>query len=264
MAIPQNIKTALITGASSGIGLEIAECLAWKKIDLILVARSKDKLASLADELSKEHKIKVMVVAQDICQPGAAQQLHDELSALGLEVDMLVNNAGVGFSGPFVDDDLAHTRQMIGLNISALTDLCKIFGKDMAERGRGGILNVASTAAFQPGPGMAVYYATKAFVLHFTEALSFELKSKGVTVTCLCPGPTRTGFEEKAGMAGSKLFKTPLVQDASRVAERGVEGFFAGKSVVFSSFANWFLTFTVRLSPRSIVPAITAWMNSGN
>ncbi|HTC21542.1 MAG TPA: SDR family oxidoreductase [bacterium] len=261
MAIPQDLKTALVTGASGGIGLEIARCLAWKKMDLVLVARRKDQLAALADDLTREHQIKVTVVAKDIAQPGAAQELHGELLAQGLEVDLLVNNAGLGFSSNFIDDDIAHDRQMIGLNISALTDLCKVFGKDMAARARGGILNVASTAAFQPGPGMAVYYASKAYVLNFSEALSYELKGKGVTVTCLCPGPTRTEFDTKAGMAGSKLFKSPLVQDASRVAEMGVEGFFAGKSLVFSSFPNWFLSFTVRFSPRGMVTALAAWMN---
>jgi uncharacterized protein len=263
MVTPQNIKTALVTGASGGIGLEMARCLAWRNLDLILVARRKEQLASLADELMRDHKIKVMVVAQDISQPGAVQELHDELLTLGLEVDLLVNNAGLGFSSPFLEDDIAHDRQTIGLNISALTELCKIFGKDMAVRGRGGILNVASTAAFQAGPGMAVYYASKAYVLHLSEALSYELKGKGVTVTCLCPGPTRTEFFTNAGMTGSKLFKSPLAQDASRVAERGVQGFFAGKSLVFSSFANWLLSFTVRFSPRSMVTAIAAWMNAG-
>jgi short-subunit dehydrogenase len=201
------------------------------------------------------------VVPKDIAKPGAAQELLDELHSRGLVVDLLVNNAGLGYSGEFLQDNLAHDRQVIDLNISAMTEFCKLFGKAMANRGRGGILNVASTAAFQAGPGMAVYYASKAYVLHFSEALSKELRGTGVTVTCFCPGPTRTEFDAKAGMAKSKLFKSPLVLDAPVAAQRGVEGFMRGKTVVFSSFPNWLMAFSVRFAPRWAAAAIAGWMN---
>jgi uncharacterized protein len=247
---------ALVTGASGGIGLQIARELASRKFNLVLVARSGDKLKQAAVELAGRYGVQALAMAEDLGRPGAGGEVHGELTARGLEVEVLVNNAGFGTAGPFTETDLASELEMIQLNISALTELAKLFVKDMAARGRGRVLNVASTAAFQPGPFMAVYYATKAYVLSFSEALAYELKGTGVTVTALCPGPTRTGFDARADMGDSPLFKSPLVQDAATVARRGVEGMLKGKPLVFTSFANWLLAFSVRFSPRALATAI--------
>ena len=194
-------KVALVTGASAGLGVEFARQLSKRGQRLVLAARRKERLEELARELGNAR-----AVAIDLSKANAALKLMDDLTANGETVDLLVNNAGFGLIGQFAELDAKRERQMIDLNAGVLTDLCRAVAPDMIERRSGGIINVASTAAFQPGPKMAVYFATKAFVLSLTEALHEELKPHGIRVSCLCPGPTRTEFGDVAGFGGNGLF----------------------------------------------------------
>ncbi len=194
-------KVALITGASAGLGVEFARQLSTRGYGLVLAARRKDRLDELASELGNARS-----VAIDLSKPNAAAKLLADLAANGETVELLVNNAGFGLIGRFAELDAKRQRQMIDLNVATLTDLCRAVAPAMIERKSGRILNVASTAAFQPGPKMAVYFATKAFVLSLSEALHEELKPHGVKVSCLCPGPTRTEFGEVAGFGGNRAF----------------------------------------------------------
>ena len=198
-------ETVLITGASSGIGLEMARLLAAEGASLVLVARNGDRLRDLAATLEREHGTRAVILEKDLTDPGAPRAIHDELERAGVCVDLLVNNAGFGARGPFAELPLARQLDMVQVNVAALVGLTGLFLPGMRQRGRGGILNVASTAAFQAGPLMAVYYATKGFVLHFTEALAEELRGSGIVVSCLAPGPTVTGFMEAAGMQKTRL-----------------------------------------------------------
>ena len=199
---PLSRGTAVVTGASSGIGLEIARLLAADGYDLLLVASAEKKLLEVATRFSHEFGKTVAALAVDLARPDGARSLLDEIERRGLAVEVLVNNAGFGVYGPFAGADLAHTLEMIQVNVASLTELTRGVLPGMTARQSGRILNVASTAAFQPGPLMAVYYATKAYVLSFSEALANELSGTGVTVTALCPGPTRTAFQERAGLRG--------------------------------------------------------------
>src|SRR3954469_20394085 len=208
-------QTALITGASGGIGLELARVFAAHGYDLVLVARSGGKLEELAAELRTGHGIAARVIAKDLARPESPEDLARELEAAGVTVDVLINNAGFATFGPFVAADLHAELEELQLNVVTLTHLTKKLLPGMVARRRGGVLNVASTAAFQPGPFMAIYYATKAYVLSFSEALAEELAGTGVSVTALCPGPTATGFQQRAAMQDSKLFSGLLkVADA--------------------------------------------------
>jgi short-subunit dehydrogenase len=248
--------TALITGASGGIGYELAKLFAKDHHDLVLVARSAPKLARFGDELQRQFGVSVKEIALDLSAPPAAQFLFDQLQREGITIDFLVNNAAYGKHGEFVAMPLEESLGQIQLNITALTQLTKLFLAPMAERHAGRILNVASTAAFQPGPLMAVYYATKAFVLSFSEALADELKSSGVTVTCLCPGPTQTGFQERAAMQGSRLVRMGMMS-AKAVALDGYRGMLAGKPLVISGLRNWMVAESVRFAPRRLVTALS-------
>jgi short-subunit dehydrogenase len=252
-------QTVLITGASSGIGEELARLFARDGFDLILVARSGDKLTKLASELEEKHRIRVKTIAKDLGERNAPREVHEEVKKEGLTVDILVNNAGFGLYGEFIHTDLEQELNMIDLNVRALTELTKLFLPGMVERKQGGILNVSSAAAFQPGPLLAVYYATKAYVLHFSEALANELEGTGVTVTALCPGPTATNFSQRAGLVASKLFDSG-VMDVKTVAKAGYRGFILGKPVVIPGFRNRLLTFSVRLIPRRLVTKIVRMM----
>src|SRR5512137_1041621 len=215
-----SVETVLVTGASSGIGLELARCFAADGCRLVLVARKGNVLEALATDLRKAHKIQAQVITTDLAHPDAPARLLAHLQAAGLKVDVLVNNAGFGAQGRFAELPLQRQLEMLQVNITSLTHLTRLLLPGMIERHRGGILNVASTAAFQPGPGMAVYYATKAYVLSFTEALAEELAGTGVTVTALCPGPTQTNFAEAAGARTSRLFNKTAMSAAS-VAKTG-------------------------------------------
>lgn len=228
---PPGRRTVLITGASSGIGLEFARLFAGNGDDLVLSARREDRLKTLAADLGGRHGISVDVVPADLAKPDGAQELAIETGRRGHVVDVLVNNAGFGLRGPFVNLSFDRQLEMIQVNVTAPTALAGLFLKGMIARGRGGVLNVASLAAFQAGPEMAVYYASKAYLLSFSEALYEETRRKGVTVTALCPGPVPTEFGEVAGMANAALFKAGPVP-ADVVAKQGFEGFNAGKAIV--------------------------------
>ncbi len=248
-------KTALITGASFGIGMEFARIFAREGYNLVLVARSADRLRQLAAELEKAHGARSLILAADLSDPGAPAYVLDQTTRADIPIDMLVNNAGFGQYGYFAENDLEECLRQIQLNVTALTHLTRLYLPAMIERSSGRILNVASTAAFQPGPLMAVYFATKAYVLHFSEALANELHGTGVTVTCLCPGATATEFHKRANATSMKLLKFGSM-DAAVVAEDGYRALMAGKPVVISGVKNWLLAQSVRFSPRRLVTAI--------
>ncbi len=246
-------ETALITGASGGIGEELARRLAAAGTDVVLVARSAEKLAVLAADLVRAHGVQAHVLAQDLAAPAAADSIGRELAARGLTVDILINNAGFGTYGPFAETPADEEARMIQVNITALTLLTKQLLPRMLLRRHGRIMNVASTAAFQPGPLMAVYYASKAYVLSLSEALTNETAGTGVTVTCLCPGPTRTGFQDRARMRESKLFSTLTVASATDVARAGYEGMMAGRALVIPGVTNRIGVQLLRVAPRALV-----------
>jgi len=253
-------KTALITGASFGIGLELARIFAREGYNLVLVARSGDKLRQLASELEKAHGTRSLILATDLTEPGAPAHVLDQTTRADIQVDVLVNNAGFGQYGMFAENDLEECLRQIQLNVTALTHLTRLYLPAMIERAKterksGRILNVASTATFQPGPLMAVYFATKAYVLHLSEALANELNGTGVTVTCLCPGVTATEFHKRANATGQRLLKFGAM-DARTVAEDGYHALMSGKPVAISGFKNWLLAQSVRLLPRWLATAI--------
>jgi uncharacterized protein len=254
------MSTALITGASGGIGLELARLFAQEKHNLVLVARSENKLQELAAELRDKYGIEVHLFVKDLAVLSSAEEIYQALQQQGITIDFLVNNAGVGDYGFFAEADWKHSQQMIDLNITALTYLTKLFVKGMQERGRGRILNVASTAAFQPGPLMAVYFATKAYVLSFSEAIANELKGTGVTVTALCPGATESGFQKAAALEESKMVKGRKMPSSAEVAAYGYRHLMKGSTVVIHGLMNRLLAFSIRFSPRNIVTGITRKM----
>jgi short-subunit dehydrogenase len=243
-------KVALITGASAGLGVEFARQLSARGHRLVLAARRKDRLGTLAKELGNAR-----AVAIDLSKKDAAAKLMADLDAAGEQVEILVNNAGFGLIGRFAELDARRLRQMIDLNVGTLTDLCRAVAPQMIARKSGGIINVASTAAFQPGPKMAVYFATKAFVLSLTEALHEELKPHGVSVTCLCPGPTRTEFGEVAGFGGNGMFDR-LAMESPEVVKSGLEGLDRNHAVVVPGLVNKIGAASTRFAPRSVVRKI--------
>lgn len=253
--------TALITGASGGIGLEIARILAKQGHALVLVARNAQKLSELAAELRTQHAVQVTVLAADLGSTGAADALVAQLNAHGLQIDVLVNNAGFGMFGKHADTALAQEQAMIDLNITALTRLTKLLLPGMLARGKGQIMNVASTASFQPGPYMAVYYATKAYVLSYTEAIAEELRGTGVTVTALCPGPTASGFQDAAAMHDSALVKGKSLPTAAVVAAYGVQAMQQGQVVAIHGGVNWIMAQSTRFSPRFMVRRLVAMLS---
>ncbi len=254
------MATALITGASNGIGLELAKVHAKKGDNLVLVARNKTKLDELKTSLESQHKIKVYTIGKDLSAVDAAKDVYDETIGQGIQVDYLINNAGFGDFGMFVENDWQKELQMINLNITTLTQFTKLFLVDMVKRGNGKIMNVASTAAFQSGPTMAVYYATKAYVLSFSEAVDNEVSDKGVTVTALCPGATESGFQAVAAMEESALVKGKKLPTSRDVAEYGYAAMMKGKTVAIHGFMNYLLANSVRFTPRAWVVKITRKM----
>jgi short-subunit dehydrogenase len=258
MLVKSNPKSyALVTGASSGIGLELAKVLAENKNNLVLVARSEQKLNELRVELEKKHGIIAHVICADLSDPSGPSQLVKAVREKNLEIDILVNNAGFGTFGEFATEvEWKKDKEMLQVNVVALTELCAAFIPDMVKRGRGKILNVASTAAFQPGPLMAVYFATKAYVLHFSEAIAEELESKGVSVTVLCPGATKSGFQAAADMHESKLVKDRNLPDSREVALFGYEAMMQEKRVVIHGMMNRLLALSPRFTPRNMVTKI--------
>jgi uncharacterized protein len=245
-------ETALVTGGSSGIGLELAKVLARRAFDLVLVARKRDALEAAAGQLEGKFDVKAHVFAADLGLPDAPQAIFDFLRNENIGVEALVNNAGFGVGGEFSETELQRELDMIQVNIVALTHLTKLFLPAMIKRRSGRVLNVASTAAFQPGPLMAVYRATKAYVLSFSEALAEELRNSGVTVTALCPGPTHTDFAETAQLRSSRLFNAFGIAEASDVASFGVEAMMHGKRVAIPGIRNKILTQANRITPRAL------------
>lgn len=254
--------TALVTGASSGIGLETAKLLAARGYDLWLTARNADALSRLADELAAAHRVATTVVPADLSAPDGVDRLLEPVRQRGAAVDLLVNNAGFGWSGPFASMPETEIVAMVQVNVTALTRLARAVLPGMLERRRGRILNVASTAGFFAGPNLAVYYATKAYVISLSEAMAEELAGSGVTVTALCPGPTRTAFAERAQMEQSGLFKLATVMTAADVARAGVDGALRGERLVIPGVLNRVLVDSSRLSPRWITTKITARLNA--
>ena len=244
--------TALVTGASSGIGREFARLFASERYDVVLVARNEERLSTLAKELEGMHGVSALALAADLTDPTVPGQIYGQLAGEGVRVDVLVNNAGFGGYGKFHEADLEHDLNMVQVNVCALVHLSKMFVRDMVERGSGNILNVASTAGFFPGPFQPVYYATKAFVISLSEAMYDELRGTGVNVTVLCPGMTQSEFHERAGTKRSKIAQARMAT-AESVARAGYEGMRAGKRMVVPKLMNKVFMVVPRLIPRGAV-----------
>jgi short-subunit dehydrogenase len=253
-------KTALITGASGGIGYELAKLFARDHNNLVLVSRSADKLNQVAAELQGQFGITARAVPLDLAAVPAPKFLFEQMQREGVTVDVLVNNAGFGEFGEFAGMPEEEILGQIHLNITALTHLTRLFLPLMLARRSGKIMNVASTAAFQPGPLMAVYYATKAYVLSFSEALANEVAGSGVVVSCFCPGATETGFAKRASIEDSRLFKKLRPMSAEVVARDGYRGLMAGRTLVISGLQNRLVAESVRFAPRKLVTAISRWV----
>jgi uncharacterized protein len=252
--------TALITGASTGIGRDLAELFAADKYPLVLVSRNQKSLDELAAQLRTRFGVESHVIALDLAEPGSAEKLFAQIRDRNIEIEFLINNAAFGSHGPFADSEISGQIQMLQLNVVTLTHLTRLFLPEMLARHSGRIMNVASLASFLPGPLMAVYYATKAYVLSFSEALASETSGTGVTVTCLCPGPTKTEFQKRAGVADSLLFRArPMASQT--VAQIGYRAMMRGRHTVVAGFANKVLAFSTRLAPRSVAAAITRKLN---
>ena len=244
-------ETALITGASSGIGAEIARILAARGCNLILVARRRPRLQELAASIQSAHAVEISIIEHDLAQAHGADTLWEKVRGSGAQVDILINNAGVGMSGAFAAADAAATEAMLELDIVALSMLCRHALPDMLARRHGRILNLSSLAGYQgAGPGMTAYYAAKAYVLSFTRGLAAELRGSGVTATALCPGPTSTEFESTAGARSLRLFRWMPVSDARSVAAAGVAAMFAGREKIVPGLVNKILAFAGEIPPR--------------
>lgn len=246
-------QTALVTGASGGIGVDLADCFARDGYDLILTARSEDALKSVAARLSGAFGVKATAIANDLGAIGGGRRLAEEVARRGLQVDVLVNNAGFGHAGALTTAPLDTSLGMIDLNVRALVELTHLYWGDMLKSGHGGVLNVASTAAFQPGPLMAIYYASKAFVLSFSEALWEEARGTGVHVSCLCPGPTASGFRERAGTGKTRLATASAVMPSMPVALEGYRGWQRNNRVVITGARNRVGAELGRFLPRSVL-----------
>jgi uncharacterized protein len=247
---------AVITGASTGIGREFAYICASHGYDLVLVARSAQTLEEVANSIHEKTGRAVRVVALDLSAVDAPPKLWDALSSLSPDIEILINNAGFGLTGFFAELDTSQQMEMVYLNMGALTHLTRLFLPSMLAKRKGYVLNVASTAAFQPGPLMAVYFATKAYVVSLTEALHNEARDHGVVVTTLCPGATKTEFQNRAGMGSSKLFTGPNVMDARTVAEIGFHAMKDGKSLVVAGRLNALMVFLTRFAPRQLAASM--------
>ena len=247
--------TVLVTGASSGIGAALAPLFARDGWHLVLVARTVAPMQALAERLGREHGVTVTVLASDLAAPGAATRLAAELASRGITVDALVNNAGFGLHGAYATTDAAEESRMLAVNVVALTELTKVLLPGMLARGHGRIMNLGSVGSFVPGPLMAVYYATKAYVLSYSEALAEELASTGVTVTALCPGLTRTGFQARAGLPTSMAAGSRVTMDVDDVARAGYAAMMRGTRVVVPGVLNKLSTFLPRFAPRRVVSA---------
>jgi uncharacterized protein len=243
-------QTALVTGASAGIGVDLAECFARDGYDLVLTARSAGPLAEVAQRIASTREVKATAIAQDLGAIGGGAALHQAIAARGIDIDVVVNNAGYGHAGALTSSDLATQLGMIDLNVRALVELTYLYWDGMLKKGRGGVLNVASTAAFQPGPLMANYYASKAYVLSFSEAIWEEARGTGVHVSCLCPGPTVSKFRERAGTDKTKLAQASKVMQSAPVARAGYEAWKRNQRVIVTGGRNAFQAGMVKYLPR--------------
>jgi short-subunit dehydrogenase len=253
------MSTVLVTGASGGIGYELAKLFARDHHNLVLVARSADKLAQVAAEL-QTHGVAIKTITLDLTAQPAPRFLFDQLQRENISIEILINNAGFGIYGEFAHMPEEEILGQINLNITALTELTRLFLPPMVARRNGRIMNVASTAAFQPGPLLAVYYATKAYVLSFSEAIANELRHSGVTVTCFCPGATHTDFARRAGVENSRLFKIVGGMSAEKVALDGYRAVMDGRTLAVSGAHNWLVAQSTRFAPRKLVTAISRWV----
>lgn len=249
-------RTAMITGGSAGIGYELAKQFGAHGHDLVIVARQRDKLEAAAGKLEGKFGVKVTTISSDLADPDSPQRLFDALTSEGIDVDFLVNNAGFGLGGDFSDTDIVRELDMIQVNIASLVHLTKLFIPAMIKRKEGRIMNVASIAGFQPGPLMSIYYATKAFVLSFSQAIDEELRNTGVTVTCLCPGATATNFADTAEISNSRLFTQIGVADAEDIARFGYSAMMKGKRIAIPGMRNKLMVQVERIAPRALVTSL--------
>ncbi|MCZ8342761.1 MAG: SDR family oxidoreductase [Leptospira sp.] len=256
------MKYALITGASTGLGKDFALSLAQKGYTPILVARSSDKLKSLATEIKQKYGVDGIVIAEDLSVPNSAEKIYKAVKKLNINITCLINNAGYGLNGEYHKNSFSEESKMIQLNVTTLAELCHFFLQDMVLQKGGYILNVASTASFQPGPLMTNYYATKAYVLSFSEGLAEEVKNYGITVSCLCPGPTKTEFFKRANMTGSKLIQSSLLAMSSEeVVNAGIKALFGKRVIKIPGLLNFVLAQSIRITPRFIVRKIAKFLN---
>ncbi len=250
-------KTALITGASSGIGYELSKLFAADGANLVLVARSEQRLNEIASDLAQTYGVRAMVLAKDLSDPASPGEIAAALQAQSIDVDVLVNNAGFSTYGPFAEIDWAEELSMLQVNMVSLTHLTKLFLPGMIARRSGGILNVGSTGSFVPGPLAAGYFATKAYVLSLSEAIGEEVRGTGVSVTALCPGVTRTGFQARAHVEHIRLVTSGMAMSARQVAEIGYKALLRGQAVVVSGLLNQLMIFAVRITPRWLARRIS-------
>jgi len=256
----ETTKTALVTGASAGLGRDFARLFAADGHDVVLVARRRARLEELAGELERAHHVKTHVIAADLTDPTAPGAIAEALTGAGTDIEFLVNNAGFGSNGRFVEQSRQRELDMVSVNVSALLALTHLFLPAMIERGRGRILNIGSTAGFQPGPFMATYYASKAFVNHFSEAIAHEVAGTGVTVTVSCPGPVATEFGEVSGNGKSRLFKSG-VASSDAIARQAYAAMMKGKRMVVHGFTAKAGVQALRISPRAAIQRIAARLN---
>ncbi|HVN49628.1 MAG TPA: SDR family oxidoreductase [Bacteroidota bacterium] len=255
------MKTVLITGASGGIGYDLAEIFAKHEYNLVLVARNETKLQQIKSDWETKYHIQIDILSKDLSLPSAAKEIYDSIRAKNIFIDVLVNNAGFGWRGYFSEMNETDVLEMIQVNITSLVHLTRLLLPKMIEHKNGIILNVASTAAFQPGPEMAMYYATKAFVLSFSEALSEEVRTSGITVTTLCPGPTDTNFQARANMANTQLFRRMAVMNSSDVAAAGYRALMNGKRVVVPGFMNKLGVWSTRFASHGMIMRMVRFMH---
>lgn len=250
-------KTAFVSGASSGIGYEIAKLLAKDGYNLVITSRSESKFFEIKPEFEELYNIKVMIIPIDLTIPFVADEVYAGLIKKKISVDVLVNSAGMGDYGAFADCDWMRNRQMLQLNVIASTHLTRLFVEDMIKKGSGRILNIASTAAFHPGPLMSVFFATQAYMLSFTEALASELRGTGVSVSILCPGPTQTDFQRVSNMQNTRIFKGRKMASPESVAEYGYKAMMRGQTVAIHGLSNKLLTVLSKFLPRKLLTGIT-------
>lgn len=258
------MKTVLITGASGGIGYDLAEIFAQHQNNLVLVARNESRLLLIKSEWEQKYNIKILTLAVDLSLQSAPQEIFNLLQSKNCFVDVFVNNAGFGWKGNFAEMPASAALEMMQVNITSLVHLTRLILPQMMERKSGKILNVASTAAFQPGPEMAIYYAAKAFALSFSEALGEEVRTNGITVTALCPGPTNTNFQSRANMANTQLFRKMAVMNSKTVAAIGYRGLMNGKRVVVPGFINKVGVWSTRFVSRAMLMRAVKFMHKEN